>query len=193
MTPAAAKKNLRSAVRVRLRENAPQSHVALQAQLGRLLARENAECCIGYLAFQQEPVLDQFLGEWLELNRKILLPRFNSATMSYELVEVTDLTSQIVPGHYGIREPIQQLTEIKRLKNNTFWLVPGLAFTTCGTRLGRGAGHYDRLFAKFPQGKRIGIAWEMQLLPEIPQEPWDFPMDYIVTEMRTIDCRAPLT
>ena len=121
------------------------------------------------------------------------MPRFNLATRQYELVEVTDLNSQIALGHYGIREPEPQLVAIQQVILNTTWLVPGLAFTASGVRLGRGAGHYDRLFAKFPQGKRIGIAWEMQLLPEIPQEPWDLPMDYIVTETRTIDCRAPST
>ena len=193
MTPAPTKNALRSAMRECLRKNAPQNHEALQNRLDALLAKENAEFCIGYLAFQQEPVLDQFLGKWLAQNRKLLLPRFNSETRQYELVEVTDWNSQVAPGHYGIREPKPQLVAIKQVIQTSVWLIPGLAFTASGVRLGRGAGHYDRLFAKFPQGKRIGIAWEMQLLPEIPQEPWDHPMDYIVTETRTIDCRAPST
>ena len=184
------KNALRSALRKRLRENAPQNHKELQKHVGGLLAQENAECCIGYLAFQQEPVLDQLLGKWLAHNRKLLLPRFNAATRQYELVEVTDLDSQIAPGHYGIREPKPQLVAIQQVIQKAVWLVPGLAFTESGARLGRGAGYYDRLFTQFPQGKRIGIAWEMQLLPEIPQEPWDLPMDYIVTETRTIDCRV---
>ena len=193
MTPALTKNALRNVIRARLRETVPQNHKALQQRLTELLAQENAECCIGFLAFQQEPALDQFLSNWLAQNKKLLLPRFNLATRQYELVEVTDLNSQIAPGHYGIREPNTQLVAIQQVIQTSVWLVPGLAFTASGVRLGRGAGHYDRLFAKFPQGKRIGIAWEMQLLPEIPQEPWDLPMDYIVTETRTIDCRAPST
>lgn len=193
MTPALTKNALRNVIRARLRETVPQNHKALQQRLTELLAQENAECCIGFLAFQQEPALDQFLSNWLAQNRKLLLPRFNLATRQYELVEVTDLNSQIALGHYGIREPKPQLVAIQQVIQTSVWLVPGLAFTANGARLGRGAGYYDRLFQQFPQGKRIGIAWEMQLLPEIPQEPWDLPMDYIVTETRTIDCRAPST
>ena len=193
MTPAANKTDLRRAARARLRDGAPQSHEALRKRLARLLLQESAECCVGYLAFQQEPILDPFLENWLVQNKKLLLPRFNPATRQYELVEVTDLARQVETGHYGIREPKSQLVSIQQLVNNTVWLVPGLAFTISGARLGRGAGYYDRLFTLFPQGKRIGIAWEMQLLPEIPQSSWDVPMDYIVTEMRAIDCRAPLT
>ncbi|MBR4125877.1 MAG: 5-formyltetrahydrofolate cyclo-ligase [Victivallales bacterium] len=193
MTPALTKNALRNVIRARLRETVPQNHKALQQRLTDLLAEENADCCIGFLAFRQEPVLDQFLSNWLAQNKKLLLPRFNLATRQYELVEVTDLNSQIALGHYGIREPEPQLVAIQQVILNTTWLVPGLAFTANGARLGRGAGYYDRLFQQFPQGKRIGIAWEMQLLPEIPQMSWDISMDYIVTESRTIDCRAPLT
>ena len=190
-----AKTVLRNSIRVKLSrgKNILQESQNLQKRLEEVLLHEKPDCCIGYLAFQQEPVLDQLLGNWLAHNRKLLLPRFSETTRQYELVEVTDLDSQIAPGHYGIREPKPQLVAIKQVIQNSAWLVPGLAFTESGVRLGRGAGYYDRLFRQFPQGKRIGIAWEMQLLPEIPQMSWDVSMDYIVTESRIINCRVPLT
>lgn len=190
MTPAPEKNALRSAVRARLCEKAPQSHAALRENLAALLRRMKCECCVAYLAFQQEPNLDELLDNLIITNKLLVIPRFNCQTFSYDLVSVTDLHAQLATGHYGIREPLPELPAIGHLPGLTCWLTPGLAFTPQGTRLGRGGGYYDQLFMQFPTGKRIGIAWEMQLLPEIPQEPWDRPMDYIVTETRTIDCRV---
>jgi len=64
-----------------------------------------------------------------------------------------------------------------------FILVPGLAFTRSGLRLGRGGGYYDRLLAH-PQCKarRIGIAFDVQLVESIPVEPHDQRVHQIITE-----------
>ncbi len=65
-------------------------------------------------------------------------------------------------------------------------LVPGLAFAASdGARLGRGGGFYDRFLAR-PEvrARRVGIAFEMQVLPRIPCEPHDLHVDEIVTECR---------
>lgn len=63
------------------------------------------------------------------------------------------------------------------------WIVPGLAFTRDGVRLGRGAGWYDRLLEGAP-GIRIGWAMESQVIDAIPEEPHDVRMDGVVTEQR---------
>ncbi len=61
-------------------------------------------------------------------------------------------------------------------------LTPLLGFDRTMARLGQGAGHYDRAFAEFPGAYRIGIAWSAQEVEGIPCDPWDVPMDIIVTE-----------
>ena len=63
-------------------------------------------------------------------------------------------------------------------------LTPGLAFARDGMRLGRGRGHFDRLFAR-PEVKarRIGVCWEFQCLETVPAEPHDAPMHAVVTEV----------
>ena len=67
--------------------------------------------------------------------------------------------------------------------------VPGVAFDCNGNRLGRGTGWYDRLLggldARVP---RIALAYEFQLLEEVPVEPGDLPVHAIVTEKRVIAC-----
>ncbi|MBI2589651.1 5-formyltetrahydrofolate cyclo-ligase [Candidatus Berkelbacteria bacterium] len=60
-------------------------------------------------------------------------------------------------------------------------LVPGLAFTKAGQRLGTGKGYYDRYLAQYPPYKSVGLAWDWQILPDIPTESHDVLMNYILT------------
>ena len=65
-------------------------------------------------------------------------------------------------------------------------LIPGVGFDLRGGRLGRGGGHYDRALAALHRTVRIGIAYEAQIVPEVPRDPWDVPMHCIVTEARVV-------
>jgi 5-formyltetrahydrofolate cyclo-ligase len=72
-------------------------------------------------------------------------------------------------------------------------LVPLLATTRNGTRLGQGGGYYDRTLEKLRQTqplKAIGLAWSCQLVEQLPHEPWDQPLDYIATPSAWIACRT---
>jgi 5-formyltetrahydrofolate cyclo-ligase len=60
-------------------------------------------------------------------------------------------------------------------------VVPGLAFDAQGFRLGYGGGYYDRLLAG-PHGKAVGLCFQMQLVDEVPREPWDRAVDALATE-----------
>ena len=61
-------------------------------------------------------------------------------------------------------------------------LVPGLAFTRTGDRLGRGAGFYDRFLARNPSALRVGVAFEEQILPKLPVDSWDILVDVLLTD-----------
>jgi 5-formyltetrahydrofolate cyclo-ligase len=65
-------------------------------------------------------------------------------------------------------------------------LVPGLAFDPSGRRLGRGKGFYDRLLAMV-RGRKCGIAFEEQVVPEIPVEPHDIRLDCLLTPRRWME------
>lgn len=71
-------------------------------------------------------------------------------------------------------------------------LVPGLAFTRDGRRLGRGGGFYDRLLDHPDcRARRIGIAYDLQIIDDIPVEPHDQRVHQIITETGLIDAAAP--
>ena len=65
-------------------------------------------------------------------------------------------------------------------------LTPLLGFDRSLQRLGQGAGHYDRAFTQFPDALRIGLAWSCQEVDEVPVDPWDVPLDAVLTEREWI-------
>ena len=81
-------------------------------------------------------------------------------------------------GPFGLRQPDGGHTAIVP----DLVLTPLVAFDASLNRIGQGAGHYDRAFAAYPAARRIGIAWSVQQLDSITPDPWDAPLDAIVTE-----------
>ena len=66
-------------------------------------------------------------------------------------------------------------------------LVPGLAFTRDGHRLGRGGGFYDRLLSRLPaRTVKLGVCFDLQIVAQLPSEPHDQRMDAVVTERESI-------
>ena len=66
-------------------------------------------------------------------------------------------------------------------------LVPGLAFDLRGGRLGRGRGYYDRFLAG-ATGLRVGVCFEDQIVADVPLEPHDLRMDFVVTPSSICRC-----
>lgn len=65
-------------------------------------------------------------------------------------------------------------------------ICPGIAFSENGDRLGSGRGYYDRYLSAHPPRITIGLAFECQIVKDLPAEPHDRPMDWIITERRII-------
>ncbi|MGH7858433.1 MAG: 5-formyltetrahydrofolate cyclo-ligase, partial [Candidatus Binatia bacterium] len=68
-------------------------------------------------------------------------------------------------------------------------VVPGVAFSPRGDRLGRGGGHYDRALGAPPlvgSARAIGFAFDLQVVDEIPLEPHDVRVGVVVTEKRVL-------
>ena len=99
-----------------------------------------------------------------------------------DLFRVTSL-HELAPGAFGVREPRAEIGHAVAPETLDLILVPGVAFTADGARLGRGGGFYDRLLAWLaPRTCKIGVCFDSQLLPEMPVEPHDQHVDFIATE-----------
>jgi 5-formyltetrahydrofolate cyclo-ligase len=87
----------------------------------------------------------------------------------------------------GVQEPVDGVPE--GLEPPAIVLLPAVAWDDTGTRLGRGGGFYDRLLTKLdPRIVRVGLAYEFQRFPELPRDPWDVSMHYVITERRVVAC-----
>lgn len=86
-------------------------------------------------------------------------------------------------GAFGIPAPIPARSRLIAPDEIDFILVPGLAFTSAGGRLGRGAGYYDRYFEN-TRAYRLGFCMDIQIVDYIPMKEHDFFMNGVVTEGR---------
>ena len=68
-----------------------------------------------------------------------------------------------------------------KIKEVDVFLVPGIAFTASGKRLGRGGGYYDKLLSKYPDTLKIGITFNERIMQDLPTESHDISMDYVFT------------
>ena len=139
-----------------------------------------------YLATPDEIDLSDFIREMLDRGVKVVAPRWNGKT--YKLVRLKSLSEgDLRRGPMGILEPAEE--EIVNPSEVAAWIVPGLAFTIYGDRLGYGGGWYDRLMAN-AKGFKLGVAHDFQIVEDLPQEPHDIQLIRIVTEVRHIEVAA---
>jgi 5-formyltetrahydrofolate cyclo-ligase len=90
--------------------------------------------------------------------------------------------SELEPGRLGVREPTSA-AELIPLDQIDLFVVPGLGFAPDGKRLGRGGGYYDAtLKAGSPRSRRVGLAFNEQLVDAIPTSEEDVDMDLVVTD-----------
>jgi 5-formyltetrahydrofolate cyclo-ligase len=93
--------------------------------------------------------------------------------------------SALVPGDLGAGEPPASCEAVP-LDEIDCVLLPGVAFSTDGVRLGRGAGFYDATLARMPRAARVGLAFDLQIVPSLPREAHDALLDALVSEARTL-------
>lgn len=93
--------------------------------------------------------------------------------------------AELVTGPFGAAEPPARAPEVDPGDVGCI-VLPGVAFSLDGLRLGRGGGHYDATLNAMPRAARVGLAFDAQIVPALPREPHDASLDVVVTEARTL-------
>ena len=141
----------------------------------------------GYASLSLETGSEEILKELWKRNCIVCLPRVVGETMEFF---VTESWKDLAEGAFHIMEPISGCRSADGIRSETApILVPGLGFTENGLRLGKGGGYYDRYLETHAGHRTIALAYEFQILQELPAEPYDKSVDRIVTEKRVIRCR----
>lgn len=137
-----------------------------------------------YSATQNEVDLKEIMHYALRRDTNIAFPKVDNLEMDF--YKVTALSNLRI-GSYGILEPDDECVKVIPDKwNKICMLVPGVAFSESGFRIGYGKGYYDRFLAKYPHIHTIGIAYESQICAEFEHNEFDIPVDRLITEEREV-------
>ena len=167
----------------------------------------NAELLLFYVSYRSEADTLQLMKEALADGRNVAVPKVVGTDMVF--YRITDF-SQLIEGYKGILEPDTERAEVladydgvaagadrtesqagvkkEAFPKHTLLFVPGCAFDEKGGRMGYGGGFYDRFTEQYPDVLRVALAYEEQLVPEVPREVHDRLVDVIITESRMVQC-----
>ena len=151
---------------------------------------QQASTVLAYLNFGAELDTEHWVAQALRDGKRVLLPRVNKASKHLDLYQVQDLQQDVAPGSWGIREPLtERCIKEEALGTIDLILLPGVAFTRDGGRLGYGGGFYDKLLARLPHRPvLVAAAFELQVVEDIPLEDTDHSVEWLVTENEILRC-----
>ncbi len=194
------KDELRRAMRLRNRslsfEQKRRAAERIFAQVEALPAFERARCVACFCALPDEPPTEAVLRRW-SVDRRVVVPRVEGDTMQFYDYRPDALTC----GAFGIAEPVvgEGSHASERFETDDaadapsasycalcppeaidLLVVPGVAFTREGARLGRGKGFYDRYLSQPTlHACCVGVCFAHQLVAYLPVEPHDRSMEVV--------------
>ena len=145
---------------------------------GEEMVLEVRELAPGLIPGQLRPEqLEQILlPEQLE---QILLPGQLAQILPPEQLAQMLPPEQLAPGRWGIWEPTDEAPLLSDYSRLDLVVVPGVAFSSDGKRLGRGKSFYDRFLPLVPRAAFVGVCYPCQVVEQIPADPWDIGMDIV--------------
>ena len=200
MSMQAMKQAIRKNILAQREQLSPDTRAASSAAITERLLQmpdyQQANAVLGYMNFGAEFASELWVARVLAEGKRLALPKVNHHTNQLDLYWVDDLENQLAAGLWGIREPIVERCErLGSLNEIEFVLLPGVAFSRNGARLGYGGGFYDKLLSRLSDESGVAHspvlvagAYSMQIVERIPQEATDRKVEWLGTENETIYC-----
>jgi len=180
------KKTLRSEILLQLRaqkeEDRSQKSRVIADRLFQLSEFKSANTVVLYASFDGEVETHTMIDQALREGKKVGLPKINVEKREITLFYIESLENDTLEGPFGILEPKEDKN--KKIDHNVIDLVgvPGVAFDKNNNRLGRGGGYYDRFLSTLPSHvSKVGLAFEFQILTQLPFEHHDVRLDHVLT------------
>ena len=160
----------------------------IQARALALACYRSSQAVALYSPIQNEVDTGRLLDHALASGKNVFLPRWSEQKFTFARIASH---SELAVGRYGILEPMGEVGLSDDDRRNLIVFVPGVMFDSRGRRLGRGGGGYDRLLSQFSGDElAVGLAYDFQVVEDVPVHSWDRSMQYVITENRTIDCQG---
>lgn len=185
------KKQLRTLLRSRRRSLLPaevtEKSRLIHGRLSTFAPFQQARTLILYSADENEVQTEVIWKEASDQGKAVYYPRITNDRTNLEFVRRYP-SDRLIPGTFGILIPPGE-DLLMSLQETDMVLTPGVGFDAHGHRLGRGKGYYDRAFrGVLTRALRVALAYEGQVVSQIPTGPDDELVHYIVTESQLIDC-----
>jgi 5-formyltetrahydrofolate cyclo-ligase len=143
-----------------------------------------------FVAFDGEPDLGAAMSQLDSSGVRLALPVIRAASGRADICfRQWSHGSEMQPNRYGIPEPVGTLDV--RLDEIDLALIPLVAWDSGGGRLGMGASFYDRVFQPLAGQRRpfrLGVAYQLQQVEQVPLEPWDIGLHGVLTEQGCFTC-----
>ncbi len=173
------KQTLRRMIREQKRAMTTEQIEEASARLGEKFAASElyrqAKTIYGYLPYNQEVRTVPMLQRALDDGKRVAVPKCYGDEMRF--IYLDDL-SRVESGYCGIPEPIAD--EPIADDPTALVLMPGLAFTERGERMGYGGGFYDKFLATEPNHPTLALCYAFQMVEYIPTEEFDIPVDCVL-------------
>ncbi len=185
------KKSLRRSV-IEARDKLSQTEIkeksqAIAEKFYQLESFRKAETIMFFLSFGSEVDTWPLIEKSFKSCKTVVVPRPEKYEKKLIPSQLIDWEEDLTPGVYGILEPLPEKTRPVDPQKIDLLVVPGVAFDIEGNRLGYGGGYYDRFFERLRLDVPLAaIAFEVQIVDEIPVAHWDRKVDLLITEDRVI-------
>lgn len=173
------KKELRRQIREQKRAMTEEQITAASVRLGELFLNcpqyKNAKTIYGYLPYNQEVRTVPMLEQAMKDGKRVAVPKCYGEQMRF--IYMDDL-SKVEKGYANIPEPIADSPVAD--DKTALVLMPGMAFTKDGKRMGYGGGFYDKFLAAEPEHPTVALCYDFQMVEDLPTEAYDIPVDCVL-------------
>lgn len=158
------------------------------SRIKKLKEYQDSKLVMFYLSYGSEVITDVMINEFLADGKDVAVPVIQNPgdgiMTAVKINKLEDCFEKV----YGIRQPEFNEDEVVSKNEIDLIFVPGIVFdSNNGYRVGYGKGYYDRWLAGTDISKRVGLAFEVQLIDKLPTGKYDLPVGRILTEKRLIE------
>lgn len=146
---------------------------------------KNAGSIAMYSDFKGEVKTDLIVQDALASGKSVLMPKIKMNDFSLSFISIVS-EAELIENEMGFKEPLIEKGRKWEVEDIDLFIVPGVAFDEKGNRLGMGKGCYDKALTCAKREDIVALAYEFQIVEEVPSYHHDVKVGWIVTEDRFI-------